>query len=343
MAAGTLIDPSASDEPRVVVVTWLSFDPDDSHTGGLLRAAGLEVRYAPKVGARTPDQVRKLVADAAGAIVSTDPFDRGVFEAAPRLRVIARVGVGVDSIDLEAATDAGVVVTTTPGANTETTADHTLALMLATLRRIVEHDASVRRGEWNRAGELTPWDLHGLCVGIVGLGGIGRAVVERLRGFGAEIVVADPAFASADGAELVTLDELLVRADIVSLHVPLLDVTRGLIGAREIALMRPEAILVNTSRGGLVDEPSLVEALLGGRLRAAALDVFEDEPLLAPELLELSNVVLTPHIAGLSVGSIAAMTRQATRSVLDVLGGFGPEPEVVVNAGVLAPLGGTLR
>ena len=157
---------SADTAPKVLV-TWMNFDPDDLRTGARLRDAGLQMLLAPKTGARTSSDMAELVADAVAAIVSTDPFDRRVFAAAPRLRAIARVGVGTDSIDLDAATDAGVVVTTTPGANRETTADHALALILAALRRVVEHDASVRRGEWRRGGDLTPWELHSTTVGLV--------------------------------------------------------------------------------------------------------------------------------------------------------------------------------
>jgi phosphoglycerate dehydrogenase-like enzyme len=317
-----------------VLVTWMRFDPDDDRTGGRLRAAGLDVRHAPKLGARRPAEVAELAAGAVAAIVSTDPFDAAVFAAAPRLRVIARVGVGTDSIDLAAATAAGVVVTTTPGANHETAADHAVALILAAARRIVEHDASIRRGEWSRGGALTPWDVHGATVGLVGYGAIGRAVARRLEGFGVRLLVADPAVGAADGAEVVALAELLARADVVSLHLPLTESTRGLIGTEELAAMRPEAILVNTARGGLVDEAALAGALGGGRLRAAALDVFADEPRVGGGLLALPNVVLTPHIGGLSEQSIARMTAEAAECVVAALAG-APDPRTVANPAVL--------
>ncbi|HEX8101186.1 MAG TPA: NAD(P)-dependent oxidoreductase, partial [Solirubrobacteraceae bacterium] len=274
-------------------------------------------------------EVAALAAGAVAAIVSTDPFDRTVFAAAPGLRVVARVGVGTDSVDLAAATDAGVVVTTTPGANCETAADHALALILAAARRLLEHDASVRRGEWARGGALTPWDLHQTTVGLVGCGEIGRAVLRRLEGFGVDVLVADPAVADA-----VPLDEVLARADIVSLHLPLSPATRNLIGERELAAMGPEAILVNTSRGAVVDEPALVRALASGALRAAALDVFADEPRIPAELLGMPNVLLTPHVGGLSERSIGEMTERATRCVLDALAG-APDPLTVANPAVL--------
>jgi phosphoglycerate dehydrogenase-like enzyme len=320
-----------------VLVTWIDFDPDDPGTGGRLRAAGLDVCLAPKRGARDHEELTGLVCDAVAAIVSTDPFERSVFAAAPRLRVIARVGVGTDSIDIAAATAAGVVVTTTPGANRETAADHALAMILAAIRRIVEHDASVRRGEWLRGGDMTPWDLHGTTVGLVGFGGIGRAVARRLTGFGTRMLVADPALdhnGGRAGIEVVALDVLLGASDVVSLHLPLLETTRGIIGRSELAAMRPGALLVNTSRGGLVDEDALVDALGDGRLRGAALDVFADEPDVPVGLRNLANVVLTPHVGGLSDRSIARMTRDATDSVLRVLAG-DPWDESIVNPAAL--------
>jgi phosphoglycerate dehydrogenase-like enzyme len=316
-------------DERSVLVTWMGFEPDGATTGARLREAGLRVVLAPKDGERAAAEVARLVSGSVAAIVSTDPFDRAVFQAAPRLRVVARVGVGTDSIDLEAATQAGVVVTTTPGANRETAADHALAMILAALRRVVEHDASVRRGEWRRGGDLTPWDLHGTTVGLVGYGGIGRAVGRRVAGFGARVLACDPA--ARDGVPLATL---LERSDVVSLHLPLTADTRNLIGAAELARMPAHAVLVNTSRGGLVDEPALVAALRAGAIRAAALDVFADEPRLTPGLAALPNVVLTPHIGGLSERSIALMTERATDQVLAVLAGR-PDRACVANPAVL--------
>ena len=313
-----------------VVATFATFDLDDPLSAGLLRNEGLEILLAPKTGPRSPAEVRRLMDGATAAIVSTDPFDESVFEACKTLRVVARVGVGVDSVDLAAATRAGVVVTTTPGAIEETVADHALALILAAVRRVVETDASVRRAEWNRGGALTGWELHGRNVGLVGYGAIGRAVARRLRGFDVRLLAYDVAPQSADGVELVELDDLLRRAEIVSLHVPLLESTRRVIGERELALMRPGAILVNTSRGEVVDENALAQALAEGRLRAAALDVFQAEPPVASPLLELPNTTLSPHVAGLSVASIRRMLRLASESVVTVL--RGEIPRSAVNA-----------
>jgi phosphoglycerate dehydrogenase-like enzyme len=321
--------------PRpTVLVTWMDFDPDGQRTGARLRAAGFELRLAPKTGARSAADMARLTENAVAAIVSTDPFDRQVFAAASSLRAIARVGVGTDSIDLAAATDAGVVVMTTPGANRETTADHALALILAALRRVVEHDSSIRRGEWLRAGPMTPWELNGTTVGLVGFGEIGQAVARRLRGFDVALLVCDPA-APTGGIERVSLPVLLRRSDVVSLHLPLTNATTGLIGEPELRLMPPSAVLVNTSRGGLIDEHALADALRAGRLRGAALDVFADEPEVPRVLADLSNVVLTPHIGGLSERSIASMTERATSHVLDALRGV-PDASAVANPAVLA-------
>lgn len=315
--------PDRIDAERVpggrVLVTWIDYDPDGARTGARLSAAGLSIDSAPKRGARSPKELARLADGAVAAIVSTDPFDRDVFAAAPDLRVIARVGVGTDSIDLAAATEAGVAVMVTRGANHETAADHTVALVLAALRRVVEHDGSVRRGEWRRGGSMMPWDLHGATVGLVGYGAIGRAVARRLRGFGVELLVSDPALPAGPGA--VALPELLRRSDVVSLHLPLTAATRGVIGEAELELMPSHAILVNTARGGLVDERALARRLAAGRLRAAALDVFADEPDVSPALAELGNVVLSPHVGGLSERSVATMTEQATEHVLQALQG----------------------
>jgi D-3-phosphoglycerate dehydrogenase len=315
-----------------VLVTAPGFDLDGDELGARLLRSGLELDHAGPRGNRRPDEVVLLTRDAVAAIVSSDPFTDVVFEASPQLRVIARLGVGTDSIDLDAATRAGVVVTTTPGLNDETCADHALALLLAATRRVVEHDASVRRGEWDRGGSLTPWDLHAKRVGVVGYGRIGRNVVRRLHGFGTEIKVFDPVASLDSQLACATLDELLGWADVVMLHAPLTAATQSLIGAEQLAAMKSGAVLVNTSRGGLIDEAALLDALTSGRLRAAALDVFMDEPPSSQTLRQLPNVVLSPHIGGLSREAIQAMATQCVQQVLDVLDGRLPDGAVNPDA-----------
>ena len=312
-----------------IVVTWPGYDVDGPTSGRLLRDMGLSIRLEPKTGARTSAEVIALVGDAVGVIASNDPFTADAFDGCPNLKVIARTGVGVDTIDVPAATRAGVLIATAPGTNEETVADHTLALMLALVRRLVEHDRSLRDHRWDRAGSITPNDMVGATVGVIGSGAIGRAVIHRVLAFRSRVLVYDPAVTvPPEHTELVALDELLSQSDVVTLHVPLLDQTRGLIGARELALMRPTAILVNASRGGVVDETALANALRSGRVAAAGLDVFADEPPFHSELLDLPNVLVTPHVAGISHRSIAAMNEVATRAVIAVLSGEVP-PNVV--------------
>lgn len=308
-----------------VLVTWPDYGAEHPELGGALTDAGCRLSLQPKRGARGTAELQELARGAAGAIVSTDPFDAGVLESCPELRVIARVGVGVDSIDLETASRLGVVVTITPGANESAVADHAIALMLAAVRRISEYDRAIRQGEWNRTGRHTPWELTGATVGLIGYGQIGRLVGARLSGFGVRLLFTDPVERDGAGsATRVPLEVLLQESDVVSIHAPLLPSTRQLLGPRELGLMRPDAVLVNTARGAVVDEPALIDALEQGRLRAAALDVFDHEPPRSSRLLSLPNVVLSPHVGGLSERSIFEMTRRATSSVLDVLEGRAP-------------------
>jgi phosphoglycerate dehydrogenase-like enzyme len=312
-----------------IVVTWPVFDVDGSTTGARLTAAGCEIVLAPKTGARSADELVEILGDAAGVIASTDPFDASVFARCPNLRVIARTGVGVDAIDLGAATAAGVIVATTPGANEEAVADHALAMILALLRRLDDNDAAMRSGHWDRAGDLTPGDLSGATVGLLGCGAIGRAVIRRLLAFGSTVLVCDPYVQVApDQTELVTLDELLERADVVTVHAPLTAETKGILGAAEIARLKPSAVVVNVARGGIVDETALFTALRDGALAGAALDTFTVEPPDITAFADVPHLILSPHIGGFSHRSIEAMTSTATTAVLDVLAGRVPATAV---------------
>jgi phosphoglycerate dehydrogenase-like enzyme len=314
---------------NTVVVTYPGFDGADERTAGVLREAGLAVRFEPRTGERRPDEVVAFMRDADAGVVSTDPFDEDVLRACGRLRVLARVGVGVDAIDVDAATRAGVLVTTTPGLNTECVADHAVTLMLACLRRLVENDAAIRRGDWNRGGSLIGRDVARATVGLVGVGRAGRAVARRLSGFGLRVLGYDPVDGEVPGVERVPFDVLLASSDVVSVHVPLSRETVGLIGERELRLMRPGSFLVNTARGPLVDEAALVRALRDGHLAGAGMDVFEQEPPRGSPLLEMPQVILSPHVAGIGVDTQQAMLEMAVRSVLDVLA--GREPDGLLN------------
>ena len=289
------------------------------------KEAGCRILNAGPAGGRSSAEVANLLGQAHAGILSSDTVSDAVFDAAVNLRIIARLGVGVDNIHLESADRHGVYVTTTPGLNDDTCADHALALMLASLRRVPQHDISVRSGEWNRGGPLTPWDLHRKRVGVLGYGRIGRAVVRRLEGFATEIRVFDPAADVPAALSMGSLTQLLEWCDVLTLHVPLSPTTRGMIGAGELALMRKEAIIVNTSRGELVDEEALIAALVSGRLRAAALDVFPTEPPMNVGDLQLPNLILSPHIGGLSVEAIQAMAEKCVDQVLQALSGRTPD------------------
>jgi phosphoglycerate dehydrogenase-like enzyme len=320
-------------EAPIVLVTFPDYDTEHPEHGGALTAAGCIMRIAPKRGSRSPEELLALSADVAGAIVSTDPFTREVLRDSPNLLVIARTGVGIDSIDAEAATEFGVAITITPGANEESVADHAIAMMLGLLRRIPQNDAGLRRGEWNRTGPHTPRQLSGCTVGLIGYGHIGRLVGRRLEGFGVELLVADPAIDESESPRSVELAELLAHSDVVSLHCPLIPATRHLIDQSALQLMRPHAVLVNTSRGGVVDERALIRALNEGVIAGAALDVFETEPPYDSPLLAMPNVVVSPHNGGLSTKSVDTMVRMATSSVIDVLA--GRVPDGLVNRAIL--------
>jgi phosphoglycerate dehydrogenase-like enzyme len=253
------------------------------------------------------------------------------FAAAPKLRLLQTPGVGYDGVDLAEARARGIPVATTPEGTIEGVAEHVLLMILALNKQLLAADRALRDGRW-LVWQLRPTSrmLAGQTLGLVGLGRIGREVARRARAFDVELVYADPVRPPAGverelAARRVPLEELLRIADVVSLHTPLAPETRGLIGARELGLMKPGAILINTSRGGVVDERALVAALREGRLRGAGLDVFEREPVPADSpLLALSNVVLTPHIATGTRESMATKARAQFANVLRVLRGEPP-------------------
>jgi glyoxylate reductase len=259
-------------------------------------------------------------------IIST--IDDEVFAAAPTVKVVANVAVGYNNIDVAAARRRGVVVTNTPDVLTETTADFAWALLMATARRVVEADQFARSGQWHRWQWDLLWgaDINGKTLGVVGFGRIGRAVAHRALGFNMRVLYQDAVRADVGverelRASRMDLEPLLAEADFVSLHTPLLPETKHLINERTLKLMKKSAVLVNASRGPVVDEAALVRALKEGWIAAAGLDVFEEEPRVHPGLVPLKNVVLAPHIASASFDTRLAMATLAVRNCLAVLDG----------------------
>jgi glyoxylate reductase len=281
-------------------------------------------------------ELLEAVRGASGVLsTATEKMDGEVMDASgDELRVIANMAVGYDNIDVGAANERGVVVTNTPGVLDETTADVAFMLMLAAARRLGEGERLLRAGRWEWWGpkQLRGLDVWGKKLGVLGLGRIGRAVARRARGFGMEILYHNRSRnESAEeelGARYLELRDLLGESDFISIHTPLTPETKHLVGERELDLMKSTAILVNTSRGPVVDEGALAEALANGHIFAAGLDVYEEEPRVHPKLLELENVVLAPHIGSASVETRDKMATLAAENLRAVLRGGQPKTPV---------------
>lgn len=302
----------------------------DGGTDPLL-AAGHEIVARADDTPFTPDELRDAARDVDAIVcLLTDRIDAAVLDAGgERLRVVANVAVGYDNVDVAAAHERGVTVCNTPGVLDETTADLAFLLMLAAARLAHDAEDDLRTGRWTGWGinQYLGQDVHGATLGLVGYGRIGRAVARRATGFGMSVLHHTRHDTNETGW-VDDLHRLLGEADVVSLHVPLTDGTRGLIGAAELAAMKPTAILVNTARGPVVDEAALAAALHEGRLFAAGIDVFEREPEVHPDLLTAPRAVLLPHVGSASVATRTRMARLACSGAVAVLAGETP-PNVV--------------
>jgi phosphoglycerate dehydrogenase-like enzyme len=308
----------------VIVVTPRSFGQHDESLRRELQAAVGEVRYRP--GPLTADELAPIVADADGLLAGLDEITDAVFKGAPRLRVVARYGVGVDRIELDAAARRGVTVTITPNANANAVAELTIALVLALARPIAAGRDRVRAGEWPA---LPGFELRGRTIGLLGLGHIGTLVAAKARALGLRVLAHDPFVTESGAAELVDLDKLAAESDFLSLHAPLTDATRGIVGRSLLERVKPGAAIVNTARGELVDEAALLWALDEGRLRAAALDVLTEEPPPGGNpLLERDDVLVTPHMGPHTAEATSAMGRIALEELLAVLSGRPPRFQV---------------
>ena len=307
-----------------------------AHEGLELMAARHEVDE--RIGC-TREELRALLPDYDALVVRSQvQVDADLIAAGSRLVVIGRAGVGVDNVDLEAATRAGITVVNAPTGNTIAAAEHTLALLYGVARKTAAADASVRRGEWKRA-EFTGLELRGRTLGIVGLGKIGQAIADRARAMEMIVLGVDPYVtveqAAHHGVELVDLDTMLARADIVTVHVPLTRATKGLIGRAAIARLKPGAIVLNVARGGIVDEAAVAEALASGHLAGAGIDVFDEEPPTDSPLLSAPNTLLTPHLGASTAEAQILVAEEVAAQVLDVL--EGRSARYAVNAPLLTP------
>ncbi len=308
--------------------------PDFGRTGDeavrMLREAGCEIISNPTNVRLTEETLVTLINTADAVIAGTEPITARVLDAAPQLKVIARRGVGVDSVDVAAATARGIPVTITAGVLTDAVADHAMALVLAVGRRIPQLDRLVKTGGWDRTPTV---DVHGKTLGIVGFGAIGRAVAGRAAGFGMRMlafdIAPDAAAAASLGVTLCDLDTLLRESDFITLHVALTPATREMMSDTALRQMKPTAFLINTSRGAVVDEAALLRALRDGRLAGAGLDVFHDEPVRDLALVRLEQVVATPHVASHTAETLVRMEQSCAEAVLAAL--QGGRPAHIVN------------
>ncbi len=312
-------------------------EPIEEEALALLQRRGLKILASPD---KKPQTVAALMPEADAVVLRTGiRLSAELIEAGPRLATISRTGAGFDNVDLEAATRQGAIVTSSIGANTQTVAEHALALILALAKQLPWLDRETRAGNFRARYEYRPRDLRGATLGVIGFGRIGRELARACAtSLGMSVLVFDPYLqpqeADRSWVSFCSLEDLLARADVVSIHVPLTAETRGLLDGARLARMKKGALLVNSSRGGLLDEQALARALESGQVGGAGIDVFDPEP---PEagnpLLSAPNAILTPHAAALTRECVVRMAVLAVQRVLDVLDGFLPEnvanPEVL--------------
>lgn len=303
-----------------VMITPRSFGKGNSLPIDMLREKGCELVLNPYGRILNKLEMVELIRDVDAIIVGVDPLDQEVLEHATKLKVISKYGVGTDNIDLNYAKEKEIPVTVTAGANKDAVADYTIALMLAVARRMIPIDKACRQLNWDK---ITSVDVWGKTLGLVGLGAIGKGVAARARGFNMNILaydlIKDEAYAAEHQIEYVSLDKLLQSADFITLHLPLTEKTHHLIGAKELASMKETAVIVNTARGGLINEQALLEALIEKRIWGAGMDVFEQEPPQDKGFLELDNLVIGSHCAASTYQAIENMGIMAAANVLKYL------------------------
>jgi len=300
-----------------ILISTSSFGKYDEKPLEMLKTEGHEVMPNPHKRKLTSEELTRLAKDCDGIIAGTEKYDKEIFEKLPKLKIISRCGVGMDSIDLEEAKKRGIIVKNTPDAPTEAVAELTILMILDVLRKVSFMDRQIRTGVWNKEmGHL----LSGKTVGVIGLGRIGRRVIELLAPFNVKFIAAEPrpdkGWMKENKVGLVELDKLLEESDIVSLHVPFLPETKNIINSERLKLMKKDAVLINAARGGVVDEAALYEALKNKHLYGAALDVMEKEPYDGP-LKNLDNIVLTPHIGSYAIEARILMEIEAVKNLIN--------------------------
>ena len=282
-----------------------------------LEAAGYEVVRNSTGGILEKEQMKALIADCSGIIVGVDPLDAEVLSCAPRLRAIAKYGVGVDNIDLDYCKAHGIKVSRTVGANSEAVADYAMTLIMAVARKAVMIDRKCRGRDWSK---ISTRDVFGATLGLFGLGAIGKHVAKRAQGFGMKVLAFDPywpeEYARENNIIRADAETIFREADFISLHLPLMESTRNFVGEKEIAMMKRDAVIINTARGGLIDEAALLRALKEGRIYGAGIDAFAQEPPEDPAWFELDNVVIGSHCAASTTGATRNMGRMATQNIL---------------------------
>ncbi len=304
-----------------VLVTPRSYGKTDSKVFEMLDASGVEVVRNDTGGILSKEQIIDLVKDCDGVILGVDPMDKDVIAAAPKLKAIAKYGVGVDNIDLDAAKSRNISVSRTVGANAEAVADYAMALIMAVARKTVDIDRRCRQGDWKK---ITTIDVSGATIGILGFGAIGRNVAKRAQGFDMTVLAHDPfwdeEYAASNNITRATPEEIYSKCDIISLHLPLLPDTCNMISTKQLAMMKKNVILINTARGGIIDEDALLSALEKGDIYGAGIDAFAHEPPTDPRWTQLENVVLGSHCAASTAGAALNMGRMATKNLLCDLG-----------------------
>ena len=306
-----------------ILVTPTSLKPDtDNAAMRNLRSFTESLIFNPSGKPLSEDELIPLLQDCDGCVAGLDYFTAKVMENVPALKVISRYGSGVDRVDLAAARKKNIVVCNTPGVNSQAVADITFALLLSLARKVHVLDKKTKEGQWPRS---TGVELYAKTMGILGLGAIGRAVAKRAHGFSMKTIAYDPLidskYAEANGIVSADFDTVIRQADFLSLHLPLTDETKYIISADVLKVMKKGAVIVNTARGGLIDEAAAYELLVSGHLGGLGLDVFEDEPPKESPLFRLENVVLTPHTAAHTLEAIDAMADLSVKNLIDVLSG----------------------